>query len=214
MKLFIEQVEDVQFLNEEVNGVKKLFVEGIFLQSEIKNRNGRVYPKRIMENAVQRYMKESVARKNAYGELGHPEGPTINPDRISHLITNLKEDGNNYIGKAKVLDTPLGNIAKTLIGEGSLAVSSRGLGSLRNIGGQMQVQEDFMLATAADFVINPSAPDAFVDGIMEGHEWICDPISGTWHIDAIRRDINEAARTKTLNEQAVLKAWAKLMRAF
>lgn len=208
-RLISEGIEEVRFLNEEKDGEKRLYVEGIFLQSEIRNKNRRKYPKQVMAKEVGRYIKEHVERRNAYGELGHPEGPTINPDRISHLITSLKEDGNNFIGKARVLSTPCGNIAATLISEGALGVSSRGLGSVIRVGDEMVVQEDFMLATAADFVINPSAPDAFVDGLMEGHEWIWNPVKKIWVAEQIVEEINDNA--KQLDETVILNAWKKFM---
>ena len=154
-------------------GQKEYFIEGVFMQSEIKNRNGRVYPKEIMEKEVNRYRKEFVEKDRAFGELGHPEGPTINLDKVSHLITSLEEDGNNYIGRAKILSTPNGQIVRNLIDDGAkLGVSSRGLGSLEEKGGAQYVKSDFQLATAADIVADPSAPEAFVEGIYEGVEWI------------------------------------------
>ena len=149
------------------------FIEGVFMQSEIKNRNGRVYPKEIMQKEVNRYTKEFVEKDRAFGELGHPEGPTINLDKVSHLITSLEEDGNNYVGRAKILSTPNGQIVRNLIDDGAkLGVSSRGLGSLEEKGGAQYVKGDFQLATAADIVADPSAPEAFVEGIYEGVEWI------------------------------------------
>ena len=153
MKLITEVVEDLQYIVEEKDGKKNLFIEGIFLQSDLKNRNGRVYPREIMQREVARYTKESIDSKRALGELGHPDGPTVNLDRVSHLIVSLKEDGNNWIGKAKILDTPMGNIARNLIeGGAQLGVSSRGLGSLKERNGINEVQDDFMLSTAADIV--------------------------------------------------------------
>jgi hypothetical protein len=179
MKLITETVEDVKYIVEEKDGKKSMYIEGVFLQSDLKNRNGRMYPKEIMQREVARYTKENIDTKRAMGELGHPDGPTVNLDRVSHLITSLKEDGNNYIGKAKILDTPMGNIARNLIEEGAqLGVSSRGLGSLKERNGINEVQDDFMLSTAADIVSDPSAPDAFVRGIMENREWILE--NGIW----------------------------------
>jgi hypothetical protein len=175
MKLICELVEDFKIITEEKeNGKKNYYIEGVFLQAEIKNRNGRMYPKEMLQREVARYNAEYVDKNRAMGELNHPDGPTINLDRVSHLITSLKEDGNNYVGKAKILDTPHGNIAKSLLAEGvKLGVSSRGMGSLRTEGMDVQiVQDDFYLATAADIVADPSAPDAFVNGIMEGKEWV------------------------------------------
>jgi hypothetical protein len=175
MKLITETTEQVSFLTElnEETGKKSYFIEGPFLQADITNRNGRMYPKEIMQKEVLRYTKENIDKKRAYGELGHPDGPTINLDRVSHMIVGLKEDGNNFIGKAKILDTPMGRIVRELIDEGAnLGVSSRGLGSLKEKNGINEVQDDFMLATAADIVADPSAPDAYVQGIMEGKEWV------------------------------------------
>jgi len=183
MKLFTELVEDVQYVTEATeNGKKQHFIEGIFLQAEIKNRNGRVYPIDVLENEVKRYMRETVEKNRAYGELGHPSGPSINLDRVSHIITELKKDGKNFIGKAKITETPMGNIARGLLESGAnLGVSSRAMGSLKESNGVMVVQGDLKLSTAADIVADPSAPDAFVKGIMEGVEWIYDPVKGTWH---------------------------------
>ena len=154
-------------------GEKDYFIEGIFMQSEIKNRNGRIYPKEVIQKEVKRYNKEFVEQKRAYGELGHPEGPTINLDKVSHMIEKLEEDGNNYVGRAKILSTPNGQIVKNLIDDGAkLGVSSRGLGSLESKGNAQYVKDDFQLATAGDIVADPSAPEAFVEGIMEGVEWV------------------------------------------
>ena len=174
MFLISEQISDeVQLITEEKNGKKEQYIEGVFLQAGIKNRNGRIYPIETMKKEVNRYIKEFVNKKRAYGELGHPEGPTINLERVSHLITDLKEDGKNFIGKAKILSTPMGNIVKGLLNDGAkLGVSSRGMGSVEQRGNAQYVQDDFMLATAADIVADPSAPDAFVEGIMEGVEWV------------------------------------------
>jgi len=172
MRLISEITESVKYITE-ANG-KELYIEGVFLQADLKNRNGRLYPGAIMEKEVKRYTTEYIDKKRAFGELGHPEGPTINLDRVSHMITQLRQEGNNYIGKAKITDTPHGNIVKSLIKEGAqLGVSSRGMGTLKaNKKGIQEVQGDFYLATAADIVADPSAPDAFVNGIMEGKEWI------------------------------------------
>ena len=175
MKLITEQIEEVKFLTEDNNGKKTHYIQGVFLQGEIKNRNGRVYPIDILEREVGRYTTENISKNRALGELGHPEGPTVNLDRASHKIESLVREGNNYIGKAKLLDTPMGQIAKSLLDEGvSLGVSSRGVGSLREMGGANYVRDDYQLATAADIVADPSAPDAFVEGIMEGKEWVWD----------------------------------------
>ena len=175
MRLISEITENVTYITE-ANG-KDLYIEGVFLQADLKNRNGRLYPGAIMAKEVKRYSKEYIDKKRAFGELGHPEGPTINLERVSHMITELKQDKDNpsnYIGKAKISDTPHGNIVKTLIKEGAqLGVSSRGMGSLKaNKKGIQEVQGDFYLATAADIVADPSAPDAFVNGVMEGKEWV------------------------------------------
>ena len=173
MKLITETIEDVQILTEEKNGKKLLYIEGVFLQSELKNRNGRMYPFNVLNKEVERYNEEYVKSKRALGELGHPDGPTINLDRVSHRITSLRAEGNNFIGKAQILDTPMGNIAKNLLGEGvQLGVSSRGMGSIQKKEDCNVVADDFMLTTAADIVADPSAPDAFVNGIMEGKEWV------------------------------------------
>ena len=176
MKLITETVQDIKYLSEKKeDGSKAYFIEGPFLQTEIQNRNGRLYRKETMHKEVQRYIKEYVDTKRAFGELGHPDGPSINLDRVSHMIVGLKEDGNNYIGRAKIMtETPMGRIVKNLIDEGAqLGVSSRGMGSLKvNSEGVNEVQDDFYLATAADIVADPSAPDAFVRGIMEGKEWM------------------------------------------
>jgi hypothetical protein len=174
MKLIREEIESVEFITEEKNGKKSLYIEGIFLQGNIKNRNGRMYPMETLQKEVNRYNEAHVQSGRALGELGYPDGPTVNLDRVSHKITSLRESGSNFIGRAKILDTPMGQIAKSLIGEGvKLGVSSRGIGSLKPTKeGFNVVGDDFMLATAADIVSDPSAPDAFVEGIMEGKEWI------------------------------------------
>ena len=175
MKLITEINESIEYIVEEKNGKKSMHINGVFMMGETKNRNGRVYPHDILMNEVKRYNKEYVDKKRAFGELGHPEGPTINLERVSHMIKELKPDGNNIIGKAKIMDTPYGNIVKNLIDEGAkLGVSSRGMGSLEERGGTNYVKDDFYLATAADIVADPSAPDAFVEGIMEGKEWVWD----------------------------------------
>lgn len=175
MKLITEKVEDVQVLTEEKNGKKKLYIEGTFLQGEIKNRNGRMYPLATLEREVSKYNESFIKSGRALGELGHPEGPTVNLDRASHLITSLVQEGNNFRGRARILETPMGNIAKNLLDEGvKLGVSSRGIGSLKETNGCKVVADDYMLATAADIVADPSAPDAFVEGIMEGKDWIWD----------------------------------------
>jgi len=176
MKLITEQLDDVEVIVENRNGKKSMFIEGIFLQGDIQNRNGRMYPMNTLRKEVQRYNESFVDSGRAVGELGHPEGPTVNLDRVSHKIVSLKESGTNFIGKAKLLNTPMGKIAQNLIDEGvKLGVSSRGLGTLAvNEDGVKVVSDDFMLATAADIVSDPSAPDAFVSGIMEGKDWVWD----------------------------------------
>ena len=175
MRLIAEEITNVQFLEEEKEGKKNYFIEGIFLQAELKNRNNRMYPLRTLQKEVAKYSENYIDKGRALGELGHPDGPSINLDRVSHKIISLKEDGNNFIGKAKLLDTPMGRIAKDLLGEGvKLGVSSRGMGSIRKEENCNVVMDDFMLATAADIVADPSAPDAFVNGIMEGKEWVWD----------------------------------------
>jgi hypothetical protein len=176
MKLIREEIETVDFIVEEKNGKKSMFIEGIFLQGDLKNRNGRMYPMETLRREVARYNENHVLAGRALGELGHPDGPTVNLDRVSHKIVSLKENGSNFIGKAKILSTPMGKIAESLISEGvKLGVSSRGIGSLRPTReGVNIVGDDFMLSTAADIVADPSAPDAFVEGIMEGKEWVWD----------------------------------------
>jgi hypothetical protein len=199
MKLFTELVEEVELITEkDENGNKQLFIEGVFLQANIKNRNGRIYPIDVMEKEVSRYVREVVDKNRAFGELGHPSGPSINLDRVSHIITELKRDGNNFIGKARITETPMGQIARGIMESGGqLGVSSRAMGSLKEQNGIMVVQNDLKISTAADIVADPSAPDAFVKGIMEGVEWIFDPIKGTWFeekIDEIRKDISSSSK--------------------
>ena len=207
MKLITEQIEDVQILIEEKDGKKLLYIEGVFLQSELKNRNGRIYPFEVLNREVERYTEEYVKPKRALGELGHPDGPTINLDRVSHRIVDLRSEGHNFIGKAQILDTPMGNIAKSLLGEGvQLGVSSRGMGSIDKREDISIVRDDFFLTTAADIVADPSAPDAFVNGIMEGKEWIWDNgILKEAKVDKYRRYIDEATRQNL--EQRTLKVF-------
>jgi hypothetical protein len=207
MKLITETIENVKILTEERNGKKLLYIEGVFLQSELKNRNGRMYPFSVLEREVQRYNEEYVKSKRALGELGHPDGPTINLDRVSHRITDLRAEGNNFIGKAQILDTPMGNIAKSLLGEGvQLGVSSRGMGSIQKSEDVNIVADDFMLTTAADIVADPSAPDAFVNGIMEGKEWVWDNgILKESKVDKYQRYINGAPRHEL--EERTLKVF-------
>ena len=194
MKLIREQIEAVQFIVEEEGSKKNHFIEGIFLQSDIKNRNGRVYPTNILEKEVHRYNESYISKDRALGELGHPEGPTVNLDRVSHKIVSLKKEGLNFIGKAKILDTPMGKIAKSLLGEGvKLGVSSRGVGSLIERSGIKYVRDDFMLSTAADLVADPSAPDAFVEGIMEGKEWIWNNgVLQEKYVSSIKKELDQA----------------------
>ena len=176
MKLISEHVDNIDYIVEaDQEGKKNYRIKGVFMQSEIKNRNGRMYPEQVLAKEVKRYNKEYVKEKRAFGELGHPDGPTVNLERVSHMITSLKQDGQNFIGEAKVMDTPYGKIVKNLIDEGAkLGVSSRGMGSLEPRGRMQVVKDDFYLATAADIVADPSAPNAFVEGIMEGKEWVWD----------------------------------------
>ena len=175
MKLISEEISNAEYLIEEKNGKKEYKIKGVFLQSEIKNRNGRVYPKHILDKEVRRYNAEFINKNRAFGELGHPDGPTVNLERVSHMVKKLYPDGNNFIGEAKIMNTPYGKIVKGLIDEGAqLGVSSRGMGSLDQRGGVNYVGKDFYLATAADIVADPSAPDAFVEGIMENKEWVWD----------------------------------------
>ena len=175
MKLITEQITDVQVVTEEKNGVKSLYITGPFLVGEQKNRNKRIYPIHVLQKEAKRYTEEYISKNRAFGELGHPDSPSINLDRVSHLITNLKQEGSVFVGKAKILETPMGKIAKSLLeGGAQLGVSSRGMGSLKENDGVNVVQDDYYLATAADIVADPSAPGAFVQGIMEGKEWVWD----------------------------------------
>ena len=194
MRLIAEELTEVKFLTEEKEGKKNYFIEGIFLQSEIANKNGRMYPFKTLQREVAKYHENFIRQGRALGELGHPEGPSINLDRVSHKIERLSEDGNNFVGRAKILDTPNGKIAKSLLDEGvRLGVSSRGMGSLKKESTCNVVQDDFMLATAADIVADPSAPDAFVDGIMEGKEWVWDNgILKESAVAEIKTEIDEA----------------------
>ena len=174
VKLIAEAVEEVEYITEEKEGGGKNYkIRGIFMQADIKNRNGRVYPMEVLDEEVRKYNKNFIQQNRAFGELGHPDGPTVNLERVSHMITSLKPDGKNFIGEAKIMDTPMGKIVKNLMDEGAkLGVSSRGMGSLRQKGGANVESDDFYLATAADIVADPSAPNAFVEGIMEGKEWV------------------------------------------
>ena len=204
MKLIREEIEQVEVIVEERNGKKNLYIEGIFLQGDMKNRNGRMYPCSTLEKEVGRYNEAFIQKGRALGELGHPDGPTVNLDRVSHKITSLVREGNNIIGRAKILNTPMGNIAKSLLDEGvKLGVSSRGVGSVRmNNEGVNIVGEDFMLATAADIVADPSAPDAFVDDIMEGKEWVWDGgILREKYAEKTYKQINTLVNSRQLQEK-------------
>ena len=211
MKLITESIEDIQILTEEKDGKKTLYIEGVFLQSEIKNRNGRIYPFDVLNKEVERYSEEYVKAGRALGELGHPDGPTVNLDRVSHKITSLKAEGNNFMGKARILDTPMGKIAKSLLGEGvKLGVSSRGMGSLKEDNGVKYVSDDFMLATAADIVADPSAPDAFVNGIMEGKEWVWEGgLLRERQIQEMKKEIDNASKVEL--EEKMLSAFDKFL---
>jgi hypothetical protein len=207
MKLITENIEEVNVLVEESNGKKNLYIEGIFLQSEMKNRNGRVYPFDVLDREVQKYNEQYVNTGRALGELGHPDGPSINLDRVSHKIVELRCEGSNFYGKARILDTPMGKIAKSLLDEGvKLGVSSRGMGSLEERNGVKYVRDDFMLATAADIVADPSAPDAFVQGIMEGKEWVWNNgVLKEYRVSEYKQYISEATRRNL--EERKLKAF-------
>ena len=206
MKLIREEIESVDFIVEERNGKKSMYIEGIFLQGDIQNRNGRMYPMNVLRKEVQRYNENHVKSGRALGELGHPEGPTVNLDRVSHKIVSLRESGSNFIGKAKILNTPMGKIAQSLIDEGvKLGVSSRGIGSLKPTReGVNIVGDDFMLATAADIVADPSAPDAFVEGIMEGKEWVWDGgLLREKYAEQTKNTINNLVYQKKLEEHKI-----------
>ena len=206
VKLISEEVQDVEYITEEKEDGKNNYkIKGVFMQADIKNRNGRVYPMEILQKEVKRYNKQYINEKRAFGELGHPDGPTVNLERASHMITGLYPDGKNFIGEAKILSTPMGNIVKNLMDEGAkLGVSSRGMGSLDQKNGANYVRDDFYLATAADIVADPSAPNAFVEGIMEGKEWIWD--NGTLvesELVRMRERINTRVRKKQASEDAL-----------
>ena len=209
MKLISEEAQDIEFLTEEKKGGgKNYFIEGVFMQAETKNRNGRVYPKAVLQKEAKSYSDSFIKTKRAFGELGHPDGPTVNLERVSHMIEELEEVDNNFMGRAKILDTPYGKIVKNLIDEGArLGVSSRGMGSLKPAkDGIQEVQGDFYLATAADIVADPSAPDAFVAGIMEGKEWIWDNgIIKEAEIQAIKEKVEQSSRKD--REQTLVSAF-------
>ena len=213
MKLICEVNEqDVQYITEaNENGQKDYKIKGVFMQGEIKNRNGRVYPMQVLDEQVKKYTENYVNQNRAYGELGHPSGPTINLERVSHMITDLTKEGNNYIGEAKIMDTPYGKIVKNLMDEGAkLGVSSRGMGSLKQNGNSQVVQKDYHLATAADIVADPSAPDAFVEGIMEGKEWVWDNgVLREAQVNEYKEEINKTSKADL--EGAKLKIFADFL---
>ena len=196
MKLITETIEKIEVLTEEKNGKKDYKIRGVFMQADIKNRNGRIYPVETLAKEVKRYTTEFIDKKRAFGELGHPDGPTVNLERVSHMITSLKPEGKNFIGEAKIMDTPYGKIVKNLIDEGAvLGVSSRGMGSISRMNNQNVVGKDFYLATAADIVADPSAPDAFVEGIMEGKEWVWDNgVLKAKSVEAYKEEIEKSKR--------------------
>ena len=211
MKLIVEHIEDIKLLTEEKDGKEYTYIQGVFLQGDIKNRNGRVYPMPVLQREVTNYNENFVQKSRALGELGHPDGPTINLDRVSHKIVELYQDGSNYVGKAKLLETPMGSIAKNLLREGvQLGVSSRGVGSLESKGGSNYVRDDFMLTTAADIVADPSAPDAFVNGIMEGKEWIWN--NGAFkeaELQQVKEDLDRVSRGEL--EGKILEGFERLL---
>ena len=212
MKLISEEVQNAEYLIEEKNGKKEYKIRGVFLQSEIKNRNGRVYPREILVREVNRYTKEFINKNRAFGELGHPDGPTVNLERVCHMVKSLTQDGRDFIGEAKIMDTPYGKIVKGLIDEGAqLGVSSRGMGSLIQRNGVNYVKDDFYLATAADIVADPSAPDAFVEGIMESKEWVWDNgVLKEKDIESWKNQIR-TARQRSL-EEAKLKVFESFLK--
>ncbi len=204
MKLITEEIRDAEYIVEEKNGAKSYKIKGVFLQSDIKNRNGRVYPYETLVKEVNRYSNEFISKNRAFGELGHPDGPTVNLERVSHMIKSLSLDGKNFVGEAKIMDTPYGKIVKNLINEGAqLGVSSRGMGSLKRDGDKNVVGDDFYLATAADIVADPSAPDAFVEGIMENKEWVWDNgIIKERDIEQYKEEIKRAERSFLAEKKA------------
>ena len=206
VKLISEEIQDVEYICEQKEDGKKNYkIKGVFMQADIKNRNGRVYPMEVLNKEVRRYNKEYINEKRAFGELGHPDGPTVNLERASHMITKLYPDGKNFIGEAKIMSTPMGEIVKTLMDEGAkLGVSSRGMGSLDQKNGANYVRNDFYLATAADIVADPSAPNAFVEGIMEGKEWVWNNGSLVEaELERAKQRINERVRKRQVNENAL-----------
>ena len=204
MKLITETIEKIEVLTEEKNGKKDYKIRGVFMQADIKNRNGRIYPVETLAKEVKRYTNEFINKKRAFGELGHPDGPTVNLERVSHMITSLKPEGKNFIGEAKVMDTPYGKIVKNLIDEGAqLGVSSRGIGSIQQMSGRNVVGKDFYLATAADIVADPSAPDAFVEGIMEGKEWVWDNgVLKSMEVEQYKEEIEKTKRAELAEKKA------------
>ena len=209
MKLITETIENIEVLKEEkANGKKDYKIRGVFMQADIKNRNGRIYPVETLAKEVKRYTNEFINKKRAFGELGHPDGPTVNLERVSHMITSLKPEGKNFIGEAKVMDTPYGKIVKNLIDEGAvLGVSSRGMGSIQQQGGRNLVGKDFYLATAADIVADPSAPDAFVEGIMEGKEWVWDNgVLKSVTVEQYKSEIEKAKRQELAEKKSKIFA--------
>ena len=217
MKLITEITENIRVIEEaKEDGQKSLYIEGVFLQGNQPNRNNRIYKTEVLEREVNRYIKENVNKNRAYGELGHPNGPSINLDRVSHIITELKRDGDNFIGRAKITSTPMGDVARGLLSDGAqLGVSSRGMGSMKEgKNGLMEVQDDFYLATAADIVADPSAPDAFVNGVMEGVEWVWDHGKMVaMRVEEIEKEIEKAARSKKLNERRKIELFEKFIRS-
>ena len=204
MKLITETIENIEVLTEERNGKKDYKIKGIFMQADIKNRNGRIYPVATLAKEVKRYNEQFINKKRAFGELGHPDGPTVNLERVSHMITSLKPEGKNFVGEAKIMDTPYGKIVKNLIDEGAqLGVSSRGMGSLQSGSQGNVVGKDFYLATAADIVADPSAPDAFVEGIMEGKEWVWDNgVLKSMEVERYKEEIEKTKRAELAEKKA------------
>ena len=204
MKLITETIENIEVLTEERNGKKDYKIKGIFMQADIKNRNGRIYPVGTLAKEVKRYNEQFINKKRAFGELGHPDGPTVNLERVSHMITSLKPEGKNFVGEAKIMDTPYGKIVKNLIDEGAqLGVSSRGMGSIQQMSGRNIVGKDFYLATAADIVADPSAPDAFVEGIMEGKEWVWDNgVLKSMEVEKYKEEIEKTKRAELAEKKA------------
>ena len=205
LKLISEAVEEVEYITEEKDGKKNYKIKGVFMQADIKNRNGRVYPQEVLQKEVAKYNKNFIKENRAFGELGHPDGPTVNLERVSHMITDLYPDGKNFIGEAKIMSTPMGNIVKNLMDEGAkLGVSSRGMGSLESSNGANYVKDDFYLATAADIVADPSAPNAFVEGIMEGKEWVWN--NGNIveaHVAELKQKFDVKKRQRKANQEAL-----------